>query len=99
METGSYVMLGKEGNSAFYSTVHGSGRVMSRKQAKKSFKGQDLLLNIESKGIHVRTGSYSGLAEEAGGAYKNIDEVIKATESAGLSSSVARLVPLGTIKG
>jgi len=99
METGSYVMLGKEGNSAFYSTVHGSGRVMSRKQAKKSFKGQDLLLNMESKGMHVRTGSYSGLAEEAGGAYKNIDEVIKATESAGLSSSVARLVPLGTIKG
>ncbi|MFW5770408.1 MAG: RtcB family protein [Spirochaetota bacterium] len=99
METGSYVMLGKEGNSAFYSTVHGSGRVMSRKQAKKSFQGRDLLVNMESRGMHVRTGSYSGLAEEAGGAYKNIDEVIKATESAGLSSSVARLVPLGTIKG
>jgi len=99
METGSYVMLGTKGNSAFYSTVHGSGRVMSRTQAKKNFNGRDLLASMESKGMHVRTGSYSGLAEEAGGAYKNIDNVIKATESAGLSSSVARLVPLGTIKG
>jgi len=99
MEAGSYVMLGREGNSAFYSTVHGSGRVMSRKQAKKSFQGRDLLVNMESRGMQVRTGSYSGLAEEAGGAYKNIDEVINATESSGLSSSVAKLVPLGTIKG
>ena len=99
METGSYVMTGTGDNPAFFSTVHGSGRVMSRKQAKKSFYGKDLLQNMESRGLHVRTGSFSGLAEEAGGAYKNIDEVIRATEDAGLSKTVARLLPLGTIKG
>jgi len=99
METGSYVMTGADNNPAFYSTVHGSGRVMSRKQAKKTFYGKDLLQNMESRGLHVRTGSFSGLAEEAGGAYKHIDDVIRATEDAGLSRAVARLSPLGTIKG
>ncbi|HIJ68572.1 MAG TPA: RNA-splicing ligase RtcB, partial [Deltaproteobacteria bacterium] len=53
----------------------------------------------EHRGIYVRTASWSGLAEEAGAAYKNIDEVVEATEEAGISKRVARLVPVGNVKG
>jgi tRNA-splicing ligase RtcB len=54
---------------------------------------------MEERGIYVRTASWSGLAEEAGGAYKNIDAVIEATEQAGISRRVARFVPIGNVKG
>ena len=54
---------------------------------------------MEAQGIYIRTASYSGLAEEAGEAYKNIDDVVEATELAGLSRRVVRFVPVGTIKG
>jgi tRNA-splicing ligase RtcB len=54
---------------------------------------------MKSRGIYIRCASYSGLAEEAGAAYKNIDEVVKAAEDAGLSRRVAKLVPVGNIKG
>jgi tRNA-splicing ligase RtcB len=72
---------------------------MSRHQAKKRVKGQDLLGDMERRGICVRTASYGGLAEEAGFAYKDIDEVAAVTEAAGLSRRVAKLVPIGNIKG
>ncbi len=100
METGSYLLAGlATGAESFYSTCHGSGRVMSRHQAKKSFSGRDLQKKMEENGIYVLTSSYPGLAEEAGGAYKNVDEVIQATERGGLSKAVAKLVPVGNIKG
>jgi tRNA-splicing ligase RtcB len=100
MESGSYLLAGVEtGSSAFYSTAHGSGRTMSRAQAKKKFRGKELLQQMETRGIYVRTASYSGLAEEAGSAYKNIDDVVDAAEQAGLSKRVARLVPIGNVKG
>lgn len=100
MESGSYIMRGTEsGKEAFYSTVHGSGRVMSRHEAKKSFSGRDLQKKLESRGIYVQTSSYGGLAEEAGGAYKDVDEVVAAAENAGLGKVVAKLVPVGNIKG
>jgi len=100
METGSYLLAGMaSGADAFYTTAHGSGRTMSRHQAKKSFRGDKLQRDMEARGIYVRTDSYGGLAEEAGDAYKNIDEVVEATELAGLSKRVARLVPIGNIKG
>ncbi len=100
METGSYLLAGlATGAESFYSTCHGSGRVMSRHQAKKSFSGRDLQKKMEENGIYVLTSSYPGLAEEAGGAYKNVDEVIQATERGGLSRAVAKLVPVGNIKG
>ena len=54
---------------------------------------------MEHRGIYVRTASWSGLAEEAGPAYKNIDEVVEATETAGISKRVARFVPVGNVKG
>jgi tRNA-splicing ligase RtcB (3'-phosphate/5'-hydroxy nucleic acid ligase) len=100
METGSYLLAGVEtGRTAFYSTAHGSGRTMSRAQAKRKFRGRELQQQMEVKGNYVRTASYAGLAEEAGQAYKNIDDVVEAAELAGLSRRVVRLIPIGTIKG
>ena len=100
METGSYLLAGVEsGDQTFYSTAHGSGRTMSRRQAKKQFHGRTLQREMEERGIYVRTASFSGLAEEAGGAYKDIDEVILATELAGISRRVVRLSPIGNVKG
>jgi tRNA-splicing ligase RtcB len=100
MESGSYLLAGAAtGSSTFYSTAHGSGRTMSRAQAKKKFHGRELQRQMESRGIYVRTASYSGLAEEAGPSYKNIDDVVDAAEQAGLSRKVARLVPVGNVKG
>ncbi|HJV34676.1 RtcB family protein, partial [Geomonas sp.] len=97
---GSYLLAGMaSGGDTFFTTAHGSGRAMSRHQAKKSFRGDKLQREMEARGIYVRTDSYGGLAEEAGDAYKNIDEVVEATELAGLSKRVARLVPIGNIKG
>ena len=99
METGSYLCAGLHGaKESFYSTVHGSGRVMSRSQAKKRFNGRQLQADMEARGIYIRAASLSGLAEEAGAAYKNIDEVVGAAHHAGLSRPIARLVPLGNIK-
>jgi tRNA-splicing ligase RtcB (3'-phosphate/5'-hydroxy nucleic acid ligase) len=100
METGSYLLAGMaSGAEAFFTTAHGSGRTMSRHQAKKSFRGDKLQREMEARGIYVRTDSFGGLAEEAGDAYKNIDEVVETTELAGLSKRVAKLVPIGNIKG
>lgn len=100
METGSYLLAGVEsGAQSFYSTAHGSGRTMSRRQAKKKFQGRKLQQDMENRGIYVRSVSYSGLAEEAGPAYKDIDEVVDATEQSGISKRVARLVPIGNVKG
>ena len=100
METGSYLLAGvPSGKQAFYTTAHGSGRTMSRSQAKRTFRGESLLKQMQSRGIYVRAVSLSGLAEEAGGAYKDIDEVVQATQKAGLSVPVVRLTPIGNIKG
>jgi tRNA-splicing ligase RtcB len=100
METGSYLLVGTEkGRESFFSTAHGSGRTMSRAKARKQWRGKELQRDMEARGIYVRTASWAGLAEEAGGAYKDIDEVVKASEEAGLSRAVARFLPLGNIKG
>jgi tRNA-splicing ligase RtcB len=100
MESGSYLLAGMpSGDEAFYTTAHGSGRALSRKQAKKRFHGRELQSRLEARGIYIRTASYPGLAEEAGAAYKDIDEVVNATQRAGLSTPIARLEPLGNIKG
>jgi tRNA-splicing ligase RtcB len=100
METGSYLLTGvRTGAATFFSTAHGSGRTMSRTKAKKSFHGRELQRSMEARGIYVRATSYGGLAEEAGGAYKDIDAVIDATSCAGLSHPVVRLTPIGNVKG
>jgi tRNA-splicing ligase RtcB len=100
METGSYLLVGvPSGARTFFTTAHGSGRTMSRQQAQKRWDGRRLQREMEERGIYVRTTSYRGLAEEAGGAYKDIDEVIEATRQAGISRPVARFRPIGNIKG
>jgi tRNA-splicing ligase RtcB (3'-phosphate/5'-hydroxy nucleic acid ligase) len=100
METGSYLLAGVEsGDQTFYSTAHGSGRTMSRRQAKKRFRGRELQKSMEARSIYVRTASYSGLAEEAGAAYKDIDDVVKAAEMAGISRRAVRFIPIGNVKG
>jgi tRNA-splicing ligase RtcB (3'-phosphate/5'-hydroxy nucleic acid ligase) len=100
METGSYLLVGvPEGGQTFFSTAHGSGRTMSRTKARKQWRGEKLQREMAARGIYVRTASWSGLAEEAGGAYKDIDDVIAATEQAGISKRVVRFMPIGNIKG
>lgn len=100
MESGSYLLAGvAEGVETFFSTAHGSGRTMSRHQAKQSFNGKRLLHDMMERGTYVRSASLAGLAEEAGGAYKNIDEVVHATHLARISRPVAKFVPIGNIKG
>jgi tRNA-splicing ligase RtcB len=100
METGSYLLAGVEsGIATFFSTAHGSGRTMSRTRARKLVRGQDLQRRMAERGILVRARSRRGLAEEAGFAYKDVDEVAEASEIAGLSRRVAHLVPVGNIKG
>jgi tRNA-splicing ligase RtcB len=100
METGSYVLAGvPSGATSFYSTAHGSGRTMSRARARKLVRGRELQQRMAERGILVRATSMRGLAEEAGLAYKSVDEVAEATEVAGLSKRVARLIPVGNVKG
>jgi tRNA-splicing ligase RtcB len=100
METGSYVLAGvASGATTFYSTAHGSGRTMSRSRARKLVHGRELQDRLAARGILVRAASLPGLAEEAGLAYKSVDDVAEATEQAGLSRRVAHLVPVGNVKG
>ncbi len=100
MQTGSYILAGERtADISFYSTAHGSGRTMSRHKAQKMVKGAKLQKEMEHQGIYVRTTSLKGLAEEAGLAYKDIDEVAKSAEIAGLSRRVLKLRPIGNIKG
>jgi tRNA-splicing ligase RtcB len=101
METGSALLVGTARAVAetFGSTAHGAGRTMSRHQAKRRVSGSKLLQDMAARGIVVRAASTSGLAEEAGFAYKDVDDVTRATEEAGLSRRVARLVPVGNVKG
>lgn len=101
METGSYLLVGTQGAMAesFGSTAHGSGRTMSRTQAKKRFRGDQLRREMGERGIYVRCASNAGLAEEAGPAYKDIDEVVEATVKAGISRRVVKFLPIGNVKG
>jgi tRNA-splicing ligase RtcB len=101
METGSYLLLGTDRavQETFGSTMHGSGRTMSRAQAKKSVRGEQLQQQMKQRGIVVKAVSMSGLAEEAGFAYKNISEVVETVDRAGITKKVAELRPIGNIKG
>jgi tRNA-splicing ligase RtcB len=99
MGTCSYVLTGVPGGGAFASTCHGAGRVMSRHQALRTVRGPELRQRLESRGIAVRGASARGLAEETPEAYKDVTAVVAAAEGGGLCRRVARLVPLGVVKG
>ena len=72
---------------------------MSRSQAKKTIRGEDLLKQLKRDGIKIQAGSMAGLAEEAPGAYKDVDAVVETVTSAGIAAKVAQLKPLVVIKG
>jgi tRNA-splicing ligase RtcB (3'-phosphate/5'-hydroxy nucleic acid ligase) len=99
MGTASYVLAGVADGDAWYSTCHGAGRVRSRHRAAREVDGRRLRRDLEDSGVVVRGSSERGLAEEAPQAYKDIDAVVRASEGAGLCRKVARLVPLGVVKG
>jgi tRNA-splicing ligase RtcB len=99
MGTASWVLCGAAGNPAFASAAHGAGRMMSRKAAKRRETGAEVRRQLEAGGVAVRPGSVNLLSEEAPYAYKDVDEVVDVCHRAGLATKVARLVPLGVVKG
>ncbi|MBT7902260.1 RtcB family protein [Candidatus Woesearchaeota archaeon] len=101
MGTASYVMSGTEESmfKSFGSTCHGAGRLMSRHKAIDSFKGEDIKASLLKRGIVARSTSPKVLAEEAPDAYKDIDQVIESVHNANVSRKVARMTPLGVVKG
>jgi tRNA-splicing ligase RtcB (3'-phosphate/5'-hydroxy nucleic acid ligase) len=99
MGTASWVLAGVSGGGAFHSACHGAGRMMSRHQAARAVTGAALRHRLEAAGVAVRGASARGLAEEAPEAYKDVDQVVTAATAAGLCRKVARLVPVGVVKG
>ncbi len=97
----SYVALGTEVamQETFGSTCHGAGRVQSRSAARRSLRGADVARALAARGITVKAGSMSSLAEEASEAYKDVSEVVDVTHRAGISRKVVRARPIGVIKG
>jgi len=98
----SYLAVGGEKamELSFGSTCHGAGRMQSRGQAKREAKGRDIRRELEERGIIARaSGGWRSLAEEAPEAYKDVAEVVEVAHKAGLSGMVARMRPMGVIKG
>jgi tRNA-splicing ligase RtcB len=101
MGTASFVLAGRPGSleRAFGTTCHGAGRRMSRTAIRKQVEGGTLRKRLEAQGIAVRAPSARGLAEEAPEAYKDVERVVAIVERAGLAVRVARLRPIGVLKG
>jgi tRNA-splicing ligase RtcB len=101
MGTSSWVLVGSQKSMelTFASTAHGAGRMMSRSEAKRRFRGSDIKMALEKRGIVVRAASAMVLAEEADLAYKNVDVVADVSDRIGIATKVARLVPLAVVKG
>jgi len=101
MGTSSYVLAGtsKAMKESFGSTCHGAGRVMSRKAAVRKFTPDQIINDLKRDGIYVKAASKGVLTEEAPQAYKRVDDVVKIVHGAGLSTLVAKMKPLGVMKG
>jgi tRNA-splicing ligase RtcB (3'-phosphate/5'-hydroxy nucleic acid ligase) len=101
MGTASFVLAGDAGSmtKSFGTTCHGAGRLLSRTAARKRISGRELRRELEEDGIVVRCPSLKGLAEEAPFAYKDVERVVEIVERAGLARRVARLRPVGVVKG
>jgi tRNA-splicing ligase RtcB len=101
MGSASFVLVGNEASAerTFSSTCHGAGRLMSRTEARGRMSGRELRASLEARGIIIKCPSYSELAEEAPYAYKDIERVVDVVEGAQIAHKVARLVPLGVLKG
>jgi len=101
MGTASYILHGTDVamEETFGSTAHGAGRKLSRTGAKKKYTADEIKAELESKGIHVRANSRPVLAEEAPGAYKDVDQVVRTSDTTGIAKLVAKVVPLAVTKG
>ena len=101
MGTASYVLAGtkKAEEVSFGSTAHGAGRLMSRHEALRSFRGEQIRDEMQGKGIEVKSSSWKGIAEEASHVYKDVDEVVRVSHDVGIGKLVARVVPIAVMKG
>jgi tRNA-splicing ligase RtcB len=101
MGTASYLLAGTAAaeNLSFGSTAHGAGRLMSRQEALRRFRGEKIRDDLSRRGIELHTSNLRGVAEEASAAYKDVDEVVGVSDRVGLGRLVARLLPLGVMKG
>ncbi len=101
MGTASFLLVGTKDAEAlsFGSTAHGAGRVLSRHEALRRFRGEKIRDDLARRGIELKSTSWKGVAEEAAEAYKDVDEVVRVSGEVGLGRVVARLVPLGVMKG
>lgn len=101
MGTASYLLAGtsQAEELSFASTAHGAGRVLSRQKALSMYRGEDIVRDLSRRGIEVKGTSFRGISEEAYQAYKDIDEVVRVSNDAGIGKPVVKLKPLGVIKG
>ncbi|MFQ5837651.1 MAG: RtcB family protein [Thermoplasmata archaeon] len=101
MGTASFVLVGTEEamKESFGSTCHGAGRQMSRTAATRRYSVGQVQSDLAKKGIYIHAASKKGIVEEAPGAYKDVESVVRVTEGAGISKIVVRLEPLGVMKG
>ncbi len=101
MGTASYILHGTDiaMEETFGSTAHGAGRKLSRTGAKKKYTADEIKAELEGKGIHVKANSMPVLAEEAPGAYKDVDQVVRTSDTTGIAKLVAKVIPLAVTKG
>ena len=101
MGTASYVLHGtqKAMDETFGSTAHGAGRVLSRSQAKKDYAPEDIKNDLAVNGVKIRATTENVIAEEAPGAYKDVDSVVRVSDSTGIAKLVAKVKPLAVTKG
>ncbi|MCD6573290.1 MAG: RtcB family protein [Thermoplasmata archaeon] len=100
MGTASYILRAREeANEAFASSCHGAGRVMSRNEAKRRWNGREIAKMLEQRGIYVHPASWTVMAEESPDAYKDVSDVVDVMHGAGLTTKVAKMIPLGVVKG
>ncbi len=101
MGSASYLCVGKQNamNLSFGSTAHGSGRVMSRSKATKKYGGEQIKKDLSKQGIMIQAASMKVIAEEAPGAYKDIDQVVQVSHDLEIVEKIVRLVPIGVVKG
>ena len=101
MGTGSWILLGKENsmNTTFGSTAHGAGRMMSRTKARRDFNESEVKKSLSDKGIFLKSLTRDGVVEETPQAYKDVDAVVNVSHELGIATKVAKLVPIGVIKG
>jgi tRNA-splicing ligase RtcB len=101
MGTASWILLGQPNSMdlSFGSTAHGAGRTMSRSKARRNYTESDVKKSLNDKGIFIKALTRDGVVEEAPQAYKDVDAVVDVSHNLGIATKVAKLVPIGVIKG